>query len=290
MSFGQVENSERKQNPIYRANNKWSGWGTALKPAYEPIIVARKPCENSCVDNVLKYGVGGINIEECRIGDSEITTHGGNKFPNLYGNFNECEETSHIGRFPSNAILTYDETDYNEVCGNLPYENGESAARYFYCAKASKRDRDEGLEQFETRKTGELQGGRKEVSAGSIMQNADGTTRLNPYAGTGVPKLNIHPTVKPVDLMQYLVRLVTPKGGIVLDPFNGSGSTGKAVMYENKDRQANYRYIGIELTKEYLPIAEARIKYASNNNAPIEISEIPLAGQMSFEDLLGDSV
>lgn len=305
---------------------QWDGWGTALKPAYEPIIVARKPCEGSCVDNVINYGVGGINIDECRIGTTEIKTQGGNKFTNLYGNFNECEESTHNGRFPANVILTYDETDQEEVCGGMPetssteavgirrstrnaeivfnnnscglnnekydpdkvegFNDSGSAARYFYCAKASKRDRDEGLEAFSTQKTGDLQGGRQEGSAGSMMLNADGTLRVNPYAGGGAPKKNTHPTVKPTDLMQYLVRLVTPKKGIVLDPFNGSGSTGKAVMYENKDRNAEYRYIGIELTDEYLPIAEARIKFASGDNAPISIPEKPMKGQVTFFDLL----
>jgi site-specific DNA-methyltransferase (adenine-specific) len=219
--------------------------------------------------------------------------------------------------------LTYDETDAQEVCGGMPntissggsgiaskvntfantYNGGwghdkdcanlgglgdsGSAARYFYCAKASQRDRDEGLGAFQTQKTGDLQGGRKEGSAGSIMQNADGGTRVNPYAGTGAPKKNIHPTVKPVDLMQYLIRLVTPKGGTVMDPFNGSGSTGKAAMYENKDRDSHYKYIGIELTPEYLPISQARIQYVINtkdlmiSNAPKKI----VGNQLNLFDL-----
>lgn len=274
---------------------RWVGWGTALKPSFEPIIVARKPCEGSCIDNVLKYGVGGINIDECRVAISS--------------NDNEC------GRYPANTILTYDETDFDEVCGGFPntkssggsmtmpdlrdvgkkskesigidklsfgqVSNAErketsytapsdegSASRYFYCAKASKRDRDEGLDAFETKKTGELQGERTEGSAGSVMNplRPDGYVRnnpLNPYAGAGGGiKKNIHPTVKPCELMQYLVRLVTPKGGTILDPFNGSGSTGKAVMYENLEHAKGYKYIGIELTKEYLPISKARIDYA----------------------------
>ena len=308
---------------IRKAQNEWDGWGTALKPAYEPIIVARKPCEGSCVDNVLKYGVGGINIDECRIPTNDTLTHGGNlgkqagddRTGKALGMFQEGTENTFEqnpnGRYPANVILTYDETDMEEVCGGMPYTEsnggattmpdfidagaknvanggmnkvgynvGEtatrkessyvapidsgSAARYFYCAKASQKDRDEGLEAFETKKTGELQGGRQEGSAGSIMQNADGTTRVNPYAGTGAPKKNTHPTVKPCELMQYLIKLVTPKGGTVLDPFNGSGSTGKACMYENRERQANYNYIGIELTPEYLPISDARISVIAN--------------------------
>lgn len=256
---------------------RWNGWGTCLKPAYEPIIVARKPCEGSCVDNILLHGVGGINIDECRIGDECIKTNGGDKFPNLYGKINAAEESTHNGRFPSNVILTYDETDQEEVCGGFPignangsvsktygysadvfgeykkkdpfdsYGDSGSAARYFYCAKASKRDRNDGITDS-----------------------------------------NSHPTVKPVDLMQYLVRLVTPKGGTILDPFNGSGSTGKAVMYENKDRNAGYKYIGIELTEEYLPISDARIRYAIGDTAPADQTNMQnkTLGQISIFDLL----
>lgn len=260
--------------------NEWQGWGTQLKPAYESITVARKPCEGSCVDNVMKYGVGGINIDECRVPHSEPVetmhrhTDKGNNV--TIGTFSDAEtdciaSPNAQGRFPANVILTYDETDYDEVCGGMPYTkstggSGEaskvntfsntynggwghekdcahldglgdegSAARYFYCAKASKRDRDEGLPEG---------------------------------------KHNIHPTVKNTALMQYLIRLVTPKGGTILDPFNGSGSTGKAAMYENKDRNAGYKYIGIELTPEYLPIADARIRFALGDNTPVEYSEL----------------
>ena len=307
LSFGQIENSERKENPIYEAQNEWQGWGTALKPSFEPIIVARKPFKGSLVDNVIEYGVGGINIDECRVGNEErfnpSATIGKDGIYNWNTTTNENEDYKGQivnGRFPANTILTYDETDFDEVCGGFPntksgkngirqsnsqnvncygkgigikagMNNGEygdsgSASRYFYCAKASKKDRDEGLDEFEEKTAGELQGGRKEGSAGSIMQNANGGTRVNPYAGAGIPKKNVHPTVKPTELMQYLVRLVSPDGATILDCFNGSGSTGKAVMYENRERNKNYKYIGIELTEEYLPIAKARIEYVMNNN------------------------
>ena len=319
LTFGQIENSERKEQPIYEAQNKWSGWGTSLKPSYEPIIVARKPCEGTCIDNVLKYGVGGINIDECRVETNEqlqgttskLAKYGGSSYLESKTKNNGEYEQNPNGRYPANTILTYDETDFDEVCGGFPdtksgkngirqsdgfnkndygkgigikagMNNGEygdsgSASRYFYCAKASKRDRDEGLDEFETKKTGELQGGRTEGSAGSVMNplRPDGYVRnnpLNPYAGAGGIKKNIHPTVKPTTLMQYLVRLVTPKGGTILDPFNGSGSTGKATMYENKDRNANYKYIGIELTDDYLPIARARIEYAIHDSVFEDLS------------------
>lgn len=259
---------------IKKASNKWNGWGTAIKPAFEPVIVARKPFKGSCVDNVIKYGVGGVNIDECRIGN----------------------ETIKDGRFPSNVIFTYDDNDFEEVCGGLPnggkngsiskrykmnnqvygeygecntwdaYNDNGSAARYFYCAKASTRDRDEGLENMLSQKCND--GRNKPID--------------NAFQRGETLRKNTHPTVKPTDLMQYLVRLVTPEGGTVLDPFNGSGSTGKAVMYENKDRNKNYKYIGIEMTEEYLPIAKARIEYVINEEEP----EPETDGQLTIFDFM----
>ena len=294
---------------------KWQGWGTALKPSFEPIIVARKPFKGSLVDNVIEYGVGGINIDECRVGNEErfnpSATIGKDGIYNWNTTTNEKEDYKGQivnGRFPANTILTYDETDYEEVCGGFPdtksqktnsklldirgnnynnanknldiaYERGYtdsgSASRYFmnckytgkdedfrryiYTPKASKKDRDEGLDEFEEKDTTELLN-RKEGTAG-ILWEQGGT---NAFSGASGIKKNTHPTVKPTDLMQYLVRLVTPNGGTILDPFNGSGSTGKAVMYENKEHGKNYKYIGIELTEEYLPISKARIEYVCN--------------------------
>lgn len=256
-------------NTIKEAQNKWKGWGSCLKPSFEPIIVARKPFKGSLVNNVIENGVGGINIDECRILTND-NLNGGAYSDNteflqndVYGKYKKMKPEEYkqpIGRFPANTILTYDETDFDEVCGGFPQnqkpagnkkavnydnkdynnssykinythnpkiagDNGGSASRYFYCAKASKRDRDEGLEDEQR---------------------------------------NVHPTVKPTNLMQYLVRLVTPKDGIILDPFMGSGSTGKAVMFENKERNADYKFIGIEKEKEYCDIAEARINYVLN--------------------------
>jgi site-specific DNA-methyltransferase (adenine-specific) len=97
------------------------------------------------------------------------------------------------------------------------------------------------------------------------MDNEDGTTRLNPYAGAGAVRRNIHPTVKPTDLMQYLVRLITPKGGTVLDLFMGSGSTGKAVIFENAEKHSSYKFIGIELDPSYVEIAKARLEWSLKN-------------------------
>ncbi len=311
-----LESYQYKNNNVYQTNGdkekitlditipstdlakQWQGWGTALKPSFEPIIVARKPFKGSLVDNVIENGVGGINIDECRVGNEHFEQKEGNaKSQGKYGD-KIWHEKSYDGRFPANTILTYDDTDFDEVCGGFPNtkSNGGkttmsdfskykgsmmntsnlkeesarkesnyiapcdsgSASRYFYCAKASKKDRDEGLDGFEE-KNMRLEQNRQIHSAGcEYIEN--GKMKQNPHLQSSC-KRNIHPTVKPTELMQYLVRLVTPNGGTVLDPFNGSGSTGKAVMYENKEKNKNYKYIGIELTEEYLPIAKARIEY-----------------------------
>lgn len=270
-----IETTRKEYIPSTELAKQWKGWGTCLKPSFEPIIVARKPFKGSLVDNVIEYGVGGINIDECRVEtDENIKIHNYTQNSGIYGKYssNIEEHSTNQGRFPANTILTYDETDFDEVCGGFPNTKGSkpharggtnfgigiesdnrkndmlsgfndngSASRYFYCAKASKKDRD-----------------------------CNGTIS------------NIHPTCKPCNLMQYLVRLVTPNGGTILDPFNGSGSTGKAVMYENKERNKNYKYIGIELTEEYLPIAQARIEYVSN----LKEEEKP---QTTIFDYIGDS-
>ena len=301
-------NKGRKDYELIPTSNlakKWQGWGTALKPSFEPIIVARKPFKGSLVDNVIEYGVGGINIDECRVETSDKYSYpnggGGSSFgigKGVDGTRTKPTESNPLGRFPANTILTYDDNDFDEVCGGFPntkstggkgeatantamfFGNGNngklranagglgdsgSASRYFYCAKASKKDRDEGLDEFEESKT----------TDGCIRTNQE-TARK--FGANSALRKNTHPTVKPTNLMQYLVRLVTPNGGTILDPFNGSGSTGKAVMYENRERNKNYKYIGIELTEEYLPIAKARIEYVCNLKEEKE-------AQMSIFDL-----
>ena len=187
----------------------------------------------------------------------------------------ELEYEEHTGRFPSNVILTYNEEDKEEVCGKLPttkkngsinkeysktqnvygqypptkkweaYNDKGSASRYFYCAKASKKDRDEGLDIFNY----------------DVTNDGRNTPPDNPFQRGLTLRKNIHPTVKPTELMQYLVRLVSPKGATILDPFMGSGSTGKAVMYENKENNSNYKFIGIEKEQEYCKISMARIQW-----------------------------
>jgi DNA modification methylase len=259
--------------PVTLEAQQWQGWGTALKPAHEPMVLARKPLIGTVANNVLTFGVGGLNIDGGRVG-TEIITNNINDFSNQHGNkFGNGEpiaklgESQVVGRFPANFI--HDGSDEvvalfpdtgksgvavnrnrvgikpNEVYGSwgnlnedVGFVDSGSAARFFYCAKASKKDRNEGLDGFETVVAGGMQG-RQDGSMGSITMNK-----------------NHHPTVKPTSLMQYLVRLVTPPNGIVLDPFLGSGSTGKAAMYEG------FNFVGIELTPEYLPIAKARILFA----------------------------
>lgn len=299
---------------------QWQGWGTALKPSFEPIIVARKPFKGSLVDNVIEYGVGGINIDECRVGNTNADTYDLEKrqISKATGSDNDGhfldqlhnQEAKHgvteQGRFPANTILTYDETDFDEVCGGFPntkstynkdskheteihrenadtlkygykeridsssYNDSGSASRYFYCAKASKKDRDEGLDTFNQEK----------------VNDGRNTPIDNAFQRGETLRKNTHPTVKPTELMQYLVRLVTPNNGIILDPFNGSGSTGKAVMYENKERNKNYKYIGIELTEEYLPIAKARIEYLIENTEETKQDEKINEGQTTIFDFL----
>lgn len=287
---------------------KWTSYGTALKPAYEPIIMARKPIEGTVAENVLKYGVGGINIDECRVGDEEISTHNAPKGTFAGGEPNRGSDTNsysnHQGRFPANVITdgsdevkanmphtkssggnltTYNFKDSKE--GRLsfgqnsktlerletdyiaPTDNGY-ACRYFYCAKASKKDRDEGLEQFDQIKVND--GRKKEID--------------NAFQRGSTPRRNNHPTVKPIELMQYLIRLVLPQGGVLLDCFMGSGSTGKACMFENRERNANYYFIGIELTDEYLPICKARIDYAINKYEYDLKQKEAKTGQMNLFD------
>ena len=226
---------------------QWQGWGTALKPAHEPIVLARKPFIGTVVNNVLTYGVGGINIDGARVG-SEGGTTGSEYIPNntpIYGKGlgNTGEVVSlNAGRWPANFI--HDGSDeVNKLLGE--------PSRFFYCAKAGKRDRNEGLdiEQFPL----------KNYTTANKMGGESDTM----LTGSGNPrdsrKQNHHPTVKPTDLMQYLCRLITPPNGTILDPFLGSGSTGKAAMYEG------FKFVGIELTDEYLPIAKARIEFALSN-------------------------
>lgn len=303
-----TDGSKQKTYTDYKSDlaKQWQGWGTALKPAYEPIIVARKPFKGSLVENVLNYGVGGLNIDECRVEtfEGELTPRNNKKGQNgVFNSSGGYVEPNANGRFPANVIhdgsdeVTNGFPESSSNGGNADYSFGNqdntthlytniksgnhfkdsgNASRFFYSAKVSKKDRDEGLDGFEQ------------------MQTTDGNIRTNEesarkFGANSALRRNIHPTVKPCELMQYLVRLVTPRGGIVLDPFMGSGSTGKAVMFENRERNANYKFIGVDLEQKYCEIANARIDYALNKyeyDAIKEQQQAKQRGQASIFDFI----
>ena len=281
--------------PATDAAREWEGWGTALKPALEPITVARKQFKGTVAANVMAHGTGALNIDGCRVRMSDgeenpsiaryaSTQQQGN---NGWGHVNRgarfddsAAASAALGRWPANLI--HDGSD--EVVGLFPQSNGAanggrsernshnseaywgeggggfkvgrstvahadkgSAARFFYCAKTSRKDRNEGLSD-----------------PGPQFQHGTTLRKVENAATTG----NNHPTVKPTDLMAYLCRLVTPPGGVVLDPFMGSGSTGKAAMREG------FRFIGIEREPEYMEIAEKRIEHEAKKFPVDDFSDL----------------
>lgn len=233
--------------PATDAAKQWQGWGTALKPAHEPICVARKPLAGTVAENVLHFGTGGMNIDSCRVGhevrfNPPVGNKAGGNSLNMsaVGMPENAEGNTVSGRFPANFI--HDGSD--EVVNLLP----GGSERFFYCAKASKSDRDEGVMLAM-------------VTGAEMTDRKPDTDGLNsPRAGAGRTSgaRNNHPTVKPTALMQWLVRLVTPPGGKVLDPFTGSGSTGKACAIEG------FEFIGFEMDPHYCEIAKQRIAYVHN--------------------------
>jgi site-specific DNA-methyltransferase (adenine-specific) len=220
-----------KSDPATDAARQWSGWGTALKPAHEPICMARKPLQGTVAANVLRHGTGAINVDGCRVGDEDTTRPNGPI--GYHGGGTGGTGGSASGRWPANFL--HDGSD--EATAGL----GE-AARYFYTAKAGREDREEGCDDFPL------------AVARSNLNTKNGVGERLDGAPSPI-RANIHPTVKPTDLMRYLVRMVTPLGGTVLDPFTGSGSTGRAAMLEGA------HFIGCELSPEYAEIARARIRY-----------------------------
>jgi DNA modification methylase len=281
-----------KQFDITKGTSQYEGWGTALKPANEPICVARKPLsEKSVALNVLKWGTGGINVDGCRInfnGDKPkecelVDFRGNGDQMNLGASGKErktIEDKNYIpneeGRFPANIILDeiagelldeqsgylkgdslnrkprkgghreqYVGTDNNEVKNQVVVDkvfDSGGASRFFYQAKVSKKERNMGLDGFED----------KILKSNQInVEKINGREVNNPKESIAK---NIHPTVKPVSLMAYLCRLVTPQGGTILDPYMGSGSTGIAALLEG------FNFIGMDLDEDYVKIAEARIK------------------------------
>jgi site-specific DNA-methyltransferase (adenine-specific) len=321
--------------PATDAAKQWAGWGTALKPALEPIIVGRKPLsEKNVASNVLKWGTGGINIDGSRVGNEERTDtitengFGSNFMDDGWVPSGKSYEKTVTGRFPANLIFTHaedcvevgvveesyainkteewtgfgqkerpdyesseqkvstvlyecvdgcpvkelDEQSGNRPGGTFPAKRGQAvntsfasgqetpggqrqmgdsggASRFFYVAKANKKDRNEGLDGLIEK--GKVYNGTSEDSAGKAPGSVEDKF-------TTKPQTNFHPTVKPTSLMEYLVALVCPVGGVVLDPFTGSGSTGKAAI------RKGMKFVGIEMTDEYLPIIKGRLEHEIN--------------------------
>jgi site-specific DNA-methyltransferase (adenine-specific) len=278
--LGETRVYDRKVfSPSTTEAQDWEGWGTALKPAHEPIVMARKPLsEKTVAKNVLVHGTGAINIDESRIDyanenekEKAIAMQSkpsldirGNAFNQQdLGNIENVRGDYSQGRWPANfihdgsdeVVELFPDTTSGKPSGKKNVGNGYhgnfgsidvtgfgdsgSAARFFYCAKASKKDRNEGLDGMPLKPGGSN-------AKGYTDDVAKGLDRNRPVA-------NHHPTVKPTDLMRYLVRMVTPPSGTVLDPFTGSGSTGKAATLEG------FNFIGVEQNPDYAAIAEARI-------------------------------
>ena len=276
---------------ITKGNSEWEGWGTALKPAHEPIVMARKPFKGTVADNVLEWGTGGINVDECRVSITDLDDYafnmGGNQrlkgkddgdLTGMYDGGWKVDKTPKElpeGRFPANIIFDEEagkildeqsgvtksskrgahnnkKTQHTNTytppqamySDDNTYGDTGGASRFFYCPKASKKDRNDGCNGLPIKRPDT----RTDTGMGSFTEK-------------GVqPQSNHHPTVKPTDLMAYLIRLVTPKGGIVLDPFMGSGSTGKAAVREGMN------FIGVEKEDEYMEIAKTRIEHEQKKN------------------------
>jgi site-specific DNA-methyltransferase (adenine-specific) len=243
-------------------SERYEGYANALKPAREPICMARKPLTGSLAANVLEWGTGGLNIDGCRVPSGKDE----GRFPaNVIHDGSDVILEQFPGEAGAQSPVHRRNGDksrnvYNSFAGNIDeggstfHGDSGSAARFFYCAKASKADRDEGLEHLADRLFAQSNGAQARIAAGEVeYQGAGASTGLNRVK----VRKNNHPTVKPTPLMRYLVRLVTPPGGLVFDPFAGSGSTGKAAMLEG------FRFLGAEMTAEYIPIARERIAHAA---------------------------
>lgn len=248
---------------VIEVKNEWSGWGTCLKPAHEPIALARKPMKGSIKDNVQKWGTGAINIDATRIpyeDEKDLKTY----INNIAGPLerSKANEGDGINMFEGQVgykvqkgkvLRPGEEGDGSEITANdqgrfpsnIIGEIEEEYQKYFYCPKVSRKERHMGFED-----PGPMfQGSRVDI----YQPNKNSPDiQITSAEKRNVPQNN-HPTVKPVALMEYLIKLVTPQGGTVLDPFNGSGSTGMAAV------GLGYDYIGIELDPNYVKIAETRI-------------------------------
>lgn len=266
---------------------EWDGWGTALKPAHEPIVFARKPLsEKTIASNVLKYGTGAINIDDCRIStEDNISNHSRGKesaiSKGIYGD--SKEQSTHqtdgqkIGRWPANIIFdevagelldeqtgelkagkAVDRNRDGNLVGNKIYgarnkdikdagfDDKGGASRFFYCAKASRSEKEKGLDNLDFQNVG-MSNGAQIHGEGYDKGQSIGLNRVRTVK-------NIHPTVKPIKLIEYLIKLVTPPGGITLDIFEGSGTHALAA------KRLGFNYIGFELNEEYFNIANQRIQ------------------------------
>lgn len=269
----------------HNLKDEWHGWGTALKPALEPITVARKPLIGTVADNVLVHGTGALNVDGCRVATDELAgkvynnkgdaltwggTYGkgtvqGNAQGRWPANLIHDGSDEVVGLFPQSSVTgkrtesSRSATVTGTIWGtdnhqSVEYIDSGSAARFFYCPKASKSEREAGLEGMESVYR---VNGNKWTDQDYRVTNGE----RPPTAESG-PRTNHHPTVKPIDLMAYLCRLITPPNGTILDPFTGSGSTGVAALREG------FKFIGIELNAEYAEIAQKRIENELNK-APL---------------------
>ena len=282
--------------PATDAARQWSGWGTALKPALEPITMARKPIEGTVARNVLKWGTAALNVDGCRVRatDNDYQKncsgdrgHAGTRSADFTGVTDIKSgggSANDLGRWPANFI--HDGSD--EVVGLFPQSGGQngatgpkygdrttvntygdygprpefkprkdkgSAARFFYCAKASRADRNDGLVGLPPGVIARSNQAKTQAESGRVIESGSGAFNKARYAK------NNHPTVKPTELMRYLCRLITPPGGLILDPFAGSGSTGKAAMLEG------FQFIGIEREADYAEVARMRIEKAAKESS-----------------------
>jgi len=307
--------------PQTDAARQWSGWGTALKPAHEPIVVARKPLIGTVAGNVLAHGTGALNIDGCRVGlaDGEDPSDlGGGTFGGSFGNGKEAPKSGHKeGRWPANLVFTHAADCGDECVAGCPvaeldgqsgvrtsglmkagtktqgydgpsmgewkpgevrndtYADTGGASRFFtvtewdpiadvapfrYVAKPSKKERNAGLDGVPVK--GKVYNGTSATPAGKAPGSVEDKFST-------APQSNIHPTVKAVALMRWLVRLVTPPGGVVLDPFAGSGTTLVAATLEG------FQFIGCEMTADYLPIIAGRVAWAEGE-AAAQAPQLPL--------------
>ena len=269
----------------HNLKDEWQGWGTALQPAVEPLVMARKPLIGTVAENVLTHSTGALNIDASRIGTEKrpLLDARNTVIPSQFGSMQGSKAIgeTNLGRWPANILLdeaaaalldeqsgvqkdgvavkrngsNFETNIYQSGIGKMPvgtpdsgYGGAGGASRFFYVAKASRSERNKGLEGLEQKDTQKWNGEVGKRGVGDYYP--DGTLRPR------TPERNIHPTVKPVQLMRYLIRLVTPKGGTVLDPFLGSGTTAVAAIEEG------VAWIGCEREPEYLEIIEARVAAA----------------------------